>query len=144
MSFDPAVMMSERSTADRNNALGFMMKESGTFEDDVNLHETLELYFSTCSITATNAMMATAAASLANGGVNPFTRKQVFSKDNTRSVISLMLSCGMYDFSGEWAFTVGIPAKSAVSTTPLYGYSKSCEIGIIFKMTTVIATLASH
>lgn len=115
VSFDPTVMMSERATADRNHALAFMMKESGSFEDGINLNETLELYFSTCSVTLTADMMSTAAATLANGGENPLTQKRVFSEDTTRMAMSLMLSCGMYDFSGEWAFTVGVPAKSGVS-----------------------------
>eukprot|EP00729_Bicosta_minor_P022991 gene22991-2941_t len=63
----------------------------------------------------TVSMLATAAATLAAGGVNPLTEERVFSTDTTRMVTSLMLSCGMYDLSGEWAFNVGIPAKSSAS-----------------------------
>lgn len=113
--FDPTIMISERTTADRNNALAYMMKESGSFTEPLNLQETLELYFSTCAVTVTAEMMATAAATMANGGENPLTQKRVFSEEHTRMAMSLMLSCGMYDFSGEWAFSVGLPAKSGVS-----------------------------
>jgi len=113
--FDPTVMVSERATADRNNALAYMMKESGSFTEPIRLDETLEFYFSTCAVTVNAKMMATAAATLANGGENPLTQKRVFSDEHTRMAMSLMLSCGMYDFSGEWAFSVGLPAKSGVS-----------------------------
>jgi glutaminase len=95
VSFDPTVMVSERATADRNNALAYMMKESGSFEPGVNINETLEFYFSTCAVTCTAEMMATAAATLANGGENPLTQKRVFSDEHTRMAMSLMLSCGM-------------------------------------------------
>lgn len=115
VSFDPTVMVSERSTADRNQALAYMMKESGSFEGEVNVNEILELYFSTCSVTVSADMMATAAATMANGGENPLTQTRVFSEETTRSCLSLMLSCGMYDYSGEWAFSIGLPAKSGVS-----------------------------
>lgn len=114
--FDPAVMVSERATADRNTALAYMMKECGAFKDpNINISQVLELYFSTCSVTANAQMVSTAAATLANGGVNPLTGKNIFEPEYCRHALALMLSCGMYDFSGEWAFTVGLPAKSGVS-----------------------------
>jgi len=59
--------------------------------------------------------MAIVAATLANGGVCPLTKERVFSAATTRSVLSLMYSCGMYDYSGQFAFYVGLPAKSGVS-----------------------------
>jgi len=60
-------------------------------------------------------MLAIAAASLANAGVCPLTEDPVFSATTVQSCLSLMSSCGMYDFSGEFAFTIGLPAKSGVS-----------------------------
>ena len=59
--------------------------------------------------------MASAAATLANGGVNPLTGKNVFNSSTVKNCLSLMNSCGMYDFSGEYAFKIGFPAKSGVS-----------------------------
>jgi len=115
VSFDPVVMMAERTHADRNYALAYMMAETHAFEEDVDLDETLELYFSTCAVSATADMVSTAAACLANGGVSPLTNKRVFKESTARMVMSLMLSCGMYDFSGEWAFSVGLPAKSTIA-----------------------------
>eukprot|EP00051_Salpingoeca_urceolata_P015284 m.197457 g.197457 ORF g.197457 m.197457 type:complete len:565 (-) comp18348_c0_seq1:137-1831(-) len=113
--FDAAVFLSERATADRNFALGYMMKETDAFQNDTDLEQTLEYYFQTCAVQCTTPQMSCVAATLANGGVNPLTGSSVFSGVSTRNVLSLMLSCGMYDYSGEWAFTIGLPAKSGVS-----------------------------
>ena len=55
------------------------------------------------------------AATLANGGICPLTNERIFSNDIVKNALSLMSSCGMYDYSGEWAYTIGIPAKSGVS-----------------------------
>ena len=55
------------------------------------------------------------AATLANGGVNPITGCQALPRDRVRDVLAVMYTCGMYDFAGEWAYSVGVPAKSGVS-----------------------------
>ena len=57
-------------------------------------------------------ILSIVASTLANGGVNPFTGKQIFSSDTVKNILSVMLTCGMYDYSGEFAFKIGIPAKS--------------------------------
>ncbi len=113
--FDNAVYHSEKDTADRNFALAYFMRENGAFPDNTDLHATLDLYFQACSIEIDAERMAVMAATLANAGVCPLTGKKVFSADTVKNVLSLMFSCGMYDFSGEYAFTVGLPAKSGVS-----------------------------
>jgi glutaminase len=81
----------------------------------VDLQQTLGFYFQNCSIELDTEMLAIAAASLANAGVCPLTEDPVFSPATVQSCLSLMSSCGMYDFSGEFAFTIGLPAKSGVS-----------------------------
>jgi glutaminase len=113
--FNNAVYLSERQTADRNFALGYSMRESGAFPPGTDLVQTLEFYFQACSIEVDAEMLAIAAASLANAGVCPLTEDPVFTPDTVQSCLSLMSSCGMYDFSGEFAFTIGLPAKSGVS-----------------------------
>ena len=113
--FNNAVYLSERQTADRNFALGYFMREKKAFPPDVELLDVLEFYFQCCSIETTTRSMAIIASTLANGGICPMTGVQVFSPGHVKNCLSLMLSCGMYDFSGEFAFTVGIPAKSGVS-----------------------------
>ncbi|RKE10619.1 glutaminase A [Catellatospora citrea] len=113
--FNNAVYLSERRTADRNFALGYFMREHRSFPDNTDLTETLEFYFQCCSIEVDARSLSIVAASLANGGVNPLTGDRVFSADTVRKCLSLMSSCGMYDYSGEFAFTIGLPAKSGVS-----------------------------
>lgn len=63
---------------------------------------------------ATCDAMSVIAATLANGGVCPFTEEKILRPDVVRDVLSLMHSCGMYDYSGQFAFKVGVPAKSGV------------------------------
>lgn len=113
--FSNAVYLSERQTADRNFALGYFMKEKNVFPDGAQLVETLEFYFQCCSIESNCEKMAVIAGTLANGGVCPITGERVLSRATVRSCLSLMYSCGMYDFSGEFAFTIGLPAKSGVA-----------------------------
>jgi glutaminase len=113
--FNNAVYLSERQTADRNFALGYSMRESGAFAPGTDLTQTLEFFFQGCSIEVDAEMLAVAAGSLANAGVCPLTEDPVFAPGTVQSCLSLMSSCGMYDFSGEFAFTIGLPAKSGVS-----------------------------
>jgi glutaminase len=113
--FDTAVWHSERETADRNFALAHHMRERGAFPSGIEIRPTLDYYFSACSIEVTAGNMATVGATLANGGVCPLTGDRVFAEETVKNCLSMMYSCGMYDYSGEFAFSVGIPAKSAVS-----------------------------
>ncbi len=113
--FNNSVYLSERQTADRNFALGYSMRESGAFPEGTDLLDALEFYFQCCSLDVTAELMAISAATLANGGVCPTTGERVFQPDTVQKCLSMMYSCGMYDLSGEWAFTVGLPAKSGVS-----------------------------
>jgi len=113
--FNNAVYLSERHTADRNFALGYFMRENKAFPEGVNLIETLEFYFQCCSIEATAELLSVVAGTLANGGICPITGLRVLKPDTVKNCLSLMYSCGMYDYSGEFAFTIGLPAKSGVS-----------------------------
>jgi len=117
--FNNPVYLSEKKTADRNFALAYFMKETNEekkvgFPENTNLNETLELYFQSCSMEVTSEVLSMVAATLANGGINPFTGKKVFSPDTVKNMLSMMLMCGMYDYSGEYAFKIGIPSKSGV------------------------------
>ena len=74
--------------------------------------------------------MAVIAATLANGGICPVTNQRVLRSETVKDCLSLMYSCGMYDFSGEYAFTVGIPAKSGVSGALMLVVPGVCGIAI--------------
>lgn len=113
--FNNAVYLSERMTADRNFALGYYMRENKAFPEWADMIQTLEFYFQVCSIDVNADKMSVIASTLANGGVCPVTNERVFATRTVQNCLSLMYSCGMYDFSGEFAFTIGLPAKSGVA-----------------------------
>jgi glutaminase len=106
------VFLSERETGNRNRAMAYLMLNFGMISD--NIDETLDLYFQQCSLLVNAKDLALLAATLANGGVNPITQERAIDERYVQDVISVMLTCGMYDASGEWAYRVGMPAKSGV------------------------------
>ena len=113
LGIDEAVFASELSTGHRNRAIAYMMLNTAMIERDPN--EVLDLYFRQCSVNVTCADLAIMAATLANDGRNPITDHAVFDAQYVRDMLSVMNSCGMYDYAGEWAYEVGMPAKSGVS-----------------------------
>lgn len=113
--FNNAVYLSEKENADRNSAIGHFMNEKKIFPPHTDLLQTLEFYFQCCSIELNCKAISVAAATLANGGICPTTGERIFKPETVKNCLSLMFSCGMYDFSGEFAFSVGLPAKSGIS-----------------------------
>ncbi|MFO0913458.1 MAG: glutaminase A [Pirellulales bacterium] len=110
---DNSVFLSERMTGHRNRAIGHLMLNFGMVSDLID--ESLELYFQQCSILVNGHDLAVMAATLANGGINPLTGEQALQHEYVKDLLSVMHSCGMYDYAGEWAYRVGIPAKSGVA-----------------------------
>jgi glutaminase len=82
---------------------------------NANVDETLDLYFQQCSTLVSCRDLATMGATLANEGINPLTGDRAVSAKYLRDILTIMFSCGMYDYAGAWAYTVGLPAKSGVS-----------------------------
>jgi len=122
---------SESRTANRNRCLSFMMSEDNSWPECFNgIEETLKLYFETCSILNTNRNMAHMAATLAHGGINPLSQEKVVDEGFIRNVLPLMLTCGMYDYSGEWVYDVGVPAKSGVGGCVFMVVPNVCGISV--------------
>ena len=115
LGYNNAVYLSERETADRNFALAYFMRESNAFPENTDIQKTLDFYFQCCSLQGSTEQLSTVAATLASGGVSPYTGERILAEDTVQKCLSLMYSCGMYDYSGEWAFIIGLPAKSGVS-----------------------------
>ncbi len=110
---DENVFESEKQTAHRNRSIAHLLRHFGVIDE--HIEETLDLYFKQCSVLVDTQDLAMMAATLAAGGKNPRTHKEVIRSDYAKDILSLMFTCGMYDSSGEWAYSVGIPAKSGVS-----------------------------
>ena len=113
LKIDEAVFQSEHATGHRNRAIAYMMLNTGMIARDPE--EVLDLYFKQCSLSVTCADLALMAATLANDGVQPRTGESVLGSDAVRDVLTVMNTCGMYNYAGQWAFEVGMPAKSGVS-----------------------------
>jgi len=109
---DERVYASERDTGHRNRAIGHMLRNFGILDGDPE--PALDLYFRQCSIEVDCRDLAMMAATLANSGVNPVTGERALRAEHVESVLSVMTTCGMYDFAGEWVYSVGMPAKSGV------------------------------
>jgi glutaminase len=110
---DISVFTSERITGHRNRAMAHLMRHFQMIDEPID--EALDLYFQQCSILINCHDLAVMAATLANKGINPITGDRAIASEYIRDVLSVMYTCGMYNFAGEWAYKVGIPAKSGVS-----------------------------
>jgi len=110
---DETVYRSESDTGYRNRAIAWMLKNFGIIDGDPM--EVLENYFRQCSVQVTCRDLAFMAATFANNGVHPGTGKRAVDAEDVEAVLSIMATCGMYDYAGSWLYEVGLPAKSGVS-----------------------------
>jgi glutaminase len=106
------VYKSESDTNQRNQAIGMLMFAYGLIKS--NPAQATDLYTRQCSINVNAKDLATMAATLANGGVNPVTKKKVIEATHVPGILSVMATAGLYDDSGKWLFHTGLPAKSGV------------------------------
>ena len=109
---DEDVYHSEYETGNRNRAIGYLLESKGVLNG--NVPDVVDLYFKLCSLSVNAVSLAGMARVLANGGTDPDCGKKLMSPRTARIVKTLMLTCGMYDGSGEFAVRVGLPAKSGV------------------------------
>jgi glutaminase len=106
------VYKSESDTNQRNQAIGALMLAYGYIKD--NWQQAVDLYTRQCSIGVNAQDLATMAATLAFGGTNPVTKKQVMDPSKVPGVLAVMATAGLYDDSGKWLYATGLPAKSGV------------------------------
>ena len=117
---DTPSFIAERAGNDRNLAISYLLRNFGMIEGDIQ--PIMDLYLQQCSAIVNTKDLALMGATLANQGINPITGEQAIKADYIRDLLTVMYTCGMYDFAGEWACKVGIPAKSGVS---------GCILGVI-------------
>jgi len=110
---DEAVFRSEQATGHRNRAIAYMMLNSGMIRSAPEA--VLDIYFRQCSVRVTCTDLAVMAATLAAGGVNPLTGERALPDEYIHDVLTVMNSCGMYNYAGQWSYEIGMPAKSGVS-----------------------------
>jgi len=112
LNINEEIYLSEKNTGDRNRAMAYFMKDVGIIEG--NVEDILDVYFKQCSIEVNCVDVANMGLFLANRGIIPETGEIVTTEYNTTIVKTFMVTCGMYNASGEFAIKVGIPAKSGV------------------------------
>lgn len=125
---DEDVYKSEMATCSRNRAIAYLLESKGIINS--NVEETLKLYTRMCSMTVTAESLANLGLVLANGGINPLNGKRMITQSVVQVVKTIMLTCGMYDGSGEFAVQVGIPTKSGVGGGLLSVVDQNMGIGI--------------
>ena len=125
---DERVFESEKETGHRNRAIGHLLRAAEVF--DVPVDDVLDVYFRQCSIRVTATDLAVMGATLANLGINPITKQDVFGMDAVRYTLSVMFTCGMYDGAGDWATRVGLPAKSGVGGGIIAVVNRQIGIGV--------------
>ena len=112
LSVNKEVFKSEADTNQRNQAIAMLMFAYGHIK--ANPLQATDIYTEQCSISVNARDLAMMAATLANGGKNPVTGKQVMKAENVPEVLAVMATAGLYDDSGKWLYTTGLPAKSGV------------------------------
>ena len=122
------VYHSELNSCDRNRAIAYLLKSKGIIT--TNVDNSIELYTKLCSLNVTAEALANFALLLANGGIRPASGERILAEGTVRTVLSIMLTCGMYDGSGRFAVEVGVPTKSGVGGGLMASVHGKCGIGI--------------
>jgi glutaminase len=112
LSVNQEVFKSESDTNQRNQAIGMLMYAYGYIKSDPQ--RATDIYTEQCSVSVNAKDLATMAATLANGGKNPVTGKQVMKAQDVPKVLAVMATAGLYDDSGKWLYRTGLPGKSGV------------------------------
>lgn len=122
------VFLSEMESCDRNRAIAYLLKSKGIIT--ANVDNSIELYTKLCALNVTAESLASFALLLSNDGVSPVTGQRLLKPETVRTVLSIMLTCGMYDGSGRFAAEVGVPTKSGVGGGLMAAVHGRAGIGI--------------
>ena len=125
---DESVLASESATGHRNRAIAYMLLNSAVIDEEVQ--STLHQYFAQCSMLVNCKDLAMMAATMANIGNQPLTGEPVFDFQLIKYVMAVMFSCGLYNYAGNWAFEVGLPAKSGVAGGIFAVVNRQLGIGV--------------
>lgn len=129
LNYDMPVYRSEAESADLNRAIAYILKDNRVITGNVD--EILDIYFRQCSILVSCTELARMALVLACNGFDPILKKQLVPKRYVQIAKTFMITCGMYDASGEFAIQVGLPAKSGVSGGVLSLLPNRYGIGVL-------------
>ncbi|MCP4915033.1 MAG: glutaminase A [Oligoflexia bacterium] len=113
LTIDNQTYESEKKNGHKNWAIAHLLRHFKILSKDFS--EDLDLYFRQCSLKLNCTDLALMGATLANKGINPKTKEKCIERNNLRNVLSVLFTCGMYNYSGEWVFDIGLPAKSGIS-----------------------------
>lgn len=131
LDYSHSLYLSESNSAFANRALTYMLLNDGIIQSDVNVEDLLSAYFRACSLMVNSIDLARLGAVLAHEGKGP-DGKQLIRKEHAATIRTVMATCGTYDYAGDFALLVGIPAKSGVgggfvaSTKNGYGFGVYC------------------
>ncbi|QXM06926.1 glutaminase A [Crassaminicella indica] len=123
------VYQSEKLTGNTNRAIAYYLKGANIIERDVE--DVLDAYFKLCSIEVTVKDVATIAAVIANGGITPWSNERIVPKEVNQIVQAIMMTCGLYDASGEFAVKIGVPSKSGVGGCIMSVVPKKMGIAVV-------------
>lgn len=125
---NPEVAASEKEWGDRNRSLAYFMKSFGKIDNAVE--DVLDAYFCQCAVEMTTNELACAGLYLAHDGKHPVSGDKLASHDQVNRINALMLTCGHYDMSGDFAFRVGMPGKSGVGGGILAVAPGVCSVAV--------------
>ncbi len=110
---DTPTLISEQNHGGRNWAISYLLRNFNIISEDIKPN--LDRYLQQCSVLLNCRDLAMMGATLANNGINPITKERAINSEYVRDLLSVMYTCGMYNFAGEWVYKIGFPAKSGVS-----------------------------
>ena len=128
ISYNEGVYQSEKVTGDKNKAMAYLMKSRGILEG--NVEEILDTYFKQCSIEVDVVDIAKIGLYIAKGCISNESNTNSYNDNISAIIRAIMTTCGMYDFSGEYATKVGIPSKSGVGGGIMGSIPNKAGIGV--------------